>query len=117
MTLMHRNLLPVYPPLSKKTRAFSAGQWWHMSSILALGRERQADLSEFEASQVYRASSRTVRVTQTNSVSKNSKRKKYSSKFCLIKNYVLLEKAELEANCITGKETDLVQLNFQELER
>ena len=40
--------------------------------IPALGRQRQADLSEFEASLVYRVSSRTTRtVTERNPVSKN----------------------------------------------
>jgi hypothetical protein len=38
--------------------------------IPALGRQRQAD-SEFEASLVYRVSSRTARATQRNPVSKN----------------------------------------------
>ena len=42
-----------------------------MSLIPALGRQRQADLCEFETSLVYRASSRIARaVTQKNHVSK-----------------------------------------------
>ena len=45
-----------------------------MHLIPALRRQMQADLCEFEASLVYRASSRTVRaVTQRNSVSKKQK--------------------------------------------
>ena len=32
--------------------------WWHTPLILALGRQRQVDLSEFKASLVYRMSSR-----------------------------------------------------------
>ena len=49
----------------------------HTSLIPALQRQkqrqryRQGDLSEFEASMVYRASSRIVRATQKNAVSKN----------------------------------------------
>jgi hypothetical protein len=38
-----------------------------MSLSLALGRKRQADLCELEASLVYNASSKTVRATQRNS--------------------------------------------------
>ena len=44
--------------------------------ILVLVRQRQADLSEFEASLVYRVSSRTARATQRNPVSKNNINKK-----------------------------------------
>jgi hypothetical protein len=42
-----------------------AGQWWCTPLILALGRQRQVDF-EFEASLVYRVSSRTVRTAQRN---------------------------------------------------
>jgi hypothetical protein len=41
-----------------------------MPLISALGKERQADLCEFEASLVCRVSSRTARVTERNTVSK-----------------------------------------------
>ena len=41
-----------------------------MPLIPALGRQRQVDLCEFEASLVYRVSSRTARATQRNPVSK-----------------------------------------------
>ena len=45
-----------------------------MALIPALGRQRQADLCEFEASLVHRASSRTARTVNTkNSVSKNQR--------------------------------------------
>ena len=37
--------------------------WWHMSLILALGRQRQADVCEFEASLVYIVSFRTAKAT------------------------------------------------------
>ena len=48
-----------------------AGQWWHTPLIPALGRQRQVDLCECEASLVYRTSSKTARaVTQRNPVSK-----------------------------------------------
>jgi hypothetical protein len=41
--------------------------------IPALVRQRQVDLSEFEASLVYRVSSRTARATQRNPVLKKNK--------------------------------------------
>jgi len=45
--------------------------WWLVPLMLALGRKRQVDLCEFEASLFYRASSGTARTTQKNHVSKN----------------------------------------------
>ena len=48
-----------------------------MPLIPALGRQREADF-EFEASLVYRVSSRTARATQRNRVSRNQKKKKLS---------------------------------------
>ena len=44
------------------------GQWWHMSLIPALRRQRQVVLCEFEASLVYR---KTVNATKRNPVSKS----------------------------------------------
>jgi hypothetical protein len=44
--------------------------WWCTPLIPALGRQRQV-ISEFEASLVYRVSSRTARATQRNPASKN----------------------------------------------
>jgi hypothetical protein len=41
-----------------------------MHLTLAQGRQRQVDINEFEASLVYRVSSRTAKATQRNHVSK-----------------------------------------------
>ena len=63
---------------------FEARWQWHTPLIPALGRQRQAGLFEFEASMVYKKSSRTVRVTQRNPVSKFKQTNKscyYSSTF------------------------------------
>jgi hypothetical protein len=49
--------------------------WWYTLLIPALG-GRGRRISEFEASLVYRVSSRTARATQRNPVSKNQKKKK-----------------------------------------
>jgi hypothetical protein len=37
--------------------------WWHMPLIPALGRQKQEDFYEFEASLIYKMNSRTVRIT------------------------------------------------------
>ena len=50
-----------------------AGQWWLTPLIPALG-GRNKLISEFEASLVYRASSRTARATQRNPASKNKQK-------------------------------------------
>jgi hypothetical protein len=42
-------------------------EWWHMPLVLALGRQRQADLYEFKTSLVYIANSRSARVTRRDS--------------------------------------------------
>jgi hypothetical protein len=52
-----------------------AGWWWLMPLILAFGRQRQTDLCEFDASLVYRASSRIARAPQRNPVSKQNETK------------------------------------------
>jgi hypothetical protein len=57
--------------------ADTAGWWWCTPLIPALG-SRQ--ISEFEASLVYRVSSRTARATRRNPVSKNQKKKKREEK-------------------------------------
>jgi hypothetical protein len=53
--------------------------WWRWRTPLipALGRQRQG-ISEFEASLVYKVSSRTARATQRNPVSKNKNNKNKS---------------------------------------
>jgi hypothetical protein len=56
-----------------------------MPLIPALGRQRQAELSEeFEASLVYRVSFSTARAIQGNPDSKNQKKKKKKKVHCLI---------------------------------
>jgi hypothetical protein len=50
----------------------SSRAWWHTPLIPAFWRQRQA-ISEFEASLVYKVSSRTARATQRNPVSKNQR--------------------------------------------
>ena len=70
-----RSLLP--DPGHKDT-SYSASNWIQRitPAISALGRQRQTDLCEFKANQVYRASSRTARiVTQRNPVVKNKQKK------------------------------------------
>jgi hypothetical protein len=52
-----------------KTRLL-AGQWWSMPLILALGKQRQADICEFETSLLYRVSFRMARATQRNCLGK-----------------------------------------------
>jgi hypothetical protein len=51
---------------------YQAGRWWHTPLIPSLGRQRQ-QISEFEASLVYKVSSRIARAIQRNPVSKNQK--------------------------------------------
>jgi hypothetical protein len=63
-------LRPVRPV---QQNSVHAGQWWCTPLIPALGRQRQED-HEFEASLVYRVSSRTARATQRNPVSKKKQK-------------------------------------------
>jgi hypothetical protein len=59
-------------------RVFIDRQWWHTPLIPALGGlggGRGRRISEFEASLVYKVSSRTVRAIQSNPVSKKQKNK------------------------------------------
>lgn len=48
------------------------GHWWGMLFILTLGKQKQLDLCEFEASMLYRASFNTA-VPQRNTVSRDKK--------------------------------------------
>jgi Sec-independent protein translocase protein TatA len=57
-----------------------AGQWYCTPLIPALGRQRQAWISEFKASLIYRVSSRTARATQRNPVSKNQNQNQNQTK-------------------------------------
>jgi hypothetical protein len=50
------------------TKTCSCPAWWRMPLIPALGR-RGSQISEFEASLVYKVSSRTTRAIQRNTVS------------------------------------------------
>jgi hypothetical protein len=61
------------------TKAFDLSRaWWRMPLTTALGGGggRGSRISEFEASLVYRVSSRTARAAQRNPASKNQKKKK-----------------------------------------
>jgi hypothetical protein len=51
-----------------------------MPLIPALGRQRQADFSEFKASLIYKVSSRTAKAIQRNPVSKNNNNNKKERK-------------------------------------
>jgi hypothetical protein len=51
----------------------SGQAWWCTALIPALGRQRQAELCEFEVSLVYRARSRTARAPQRNPLFKLKK--------------------------------------------
>ena len=51
--------------LIKEFRKYAGAEpWWRTPSIPTLGRQAQAEIYEFEASLVYRGSSRTARATQ-----------------------------------------------------
>jgi hypothetical protein len=51
--------------------------------VPALGKHKQVDLCEFEASLVYKASSRTAMATHRNTVSKRNKMHSYTEKSCV----------------------------------
>jgi hypothetical protein len=52
---------------------------WCTPLTPALGRQRQVNLSEFEASLVHRVNPRTARATQRNSISKIQEKKNYNT--------------------------------------
>jgi hypothetical protein len=56
--------------VASNLKIYLAGQWWHTPLIPAHGRQRQGELCEFEASLVYRVSSRSAKATQRNPISK-----------------------------------------------
>jgi hypothetical protein len=62
--------------ISSATVASVVGQWWCMPLIPAHGRQRQANLCEFQASLVCRARSSTASVTHRNSASKKKRERK-----------------------------------------
>jgi hypothetical protein len=57
----------------------SVRHFWRTPLILALGKQRQEDLCEFQASLVYRVSSRIARSTQRNPVSRNKQTNKQAN--------------------------------------
>jgi hypothetical protein len=72
-----------------------------MPLIPAFGRQRQADLCEFEDSLVYTASSRTVRTKQRNWVSKKTNQKakaKAKAKPCFLWLPALQHAADFQAD-------------------
>jgi hypothetical protein len=60
----------------------AVSELWHGPSVPELGRQRQAEIWEFEASLVYKASFRKAKATQRNTVLKNKTRKQSKTKQC-----------------------------------
>ena len=63
-------------PQAEQKKPGIAGQWWHTPLISELGRQKQVDPCKFEATLIYRASSRTARATQRNLVWKTKTKTK-----------------------------------------
>ena len=68
-----KQLLTTNKTKAMKKRIYSCQAWWCTPLNPALGKQRQAELCEFKASLVYRASSRTAGTTQRNPVSEINK--------------------------------------------
>ena len=64
----------------KKKKKVATKAWWCTPLVPALGRQKQEDLCGFKTSLAYRASSRTARATQRNSVFKKTKQNKTGHK-------------------------------------
>jgi hypothetical protein len=74
------NVLDACPSIINQENA--GARWWPLGP--ALRSQRQADLCEFEASLVYRTSSRTVRATQRNpDLEKQNQTNKQKCSTCL----------------------------------
>ena len=73
-----------------------------MPLIPALGRQRQAELCEFKASLVYRASSRTgSKATQRNPISKNPKEKSQIYRHLHTNSFSSLKNINCQVDCIS----------------
>jgi hypothetical protein len=80
--------------ISKYWKLRLSGWWWRTPLIPELGRQRRADLCEFEANLIYRASSRIPRATQWNPVLKNQNRKRRKRKSKLRLNWQVPRKEQ-----------------------
>ena len=83
-----------------------------MPLISALRKQKQVDLSEFEASLIYRASSRTARDSQRNCHQKKKKKKKNHKKQTKINkiNKILLYRKHPNL-CLTNRIKSLLRQN------
>jgi hypothetical protein len=52
-----------YESTCRIRRTFMGWEWWYMTLILNIGRQRQVDLYYFKAILVFKVSSRTARMT------------------------------------------------------
>ena len=79
-----------------QSRVTACRAWRHTPLIPALRRQRQANLCEFEASLVYKVSSRTARPIQRTPVSKNKTKQNKNKKTKKTKNKNKHTKNELQ---------------------
>jgi anthranilate phosphoribosyltransferase len=94
--VLHRTYWPqgwIERPAFKSTDC--SRTWWHTPLIPALGRQRRV-ISEFEASLVYKVSSRTARAIQRNLVLKKQKNKKQKTTTTTTKKPVSTKKKKKE---------------------